>query len=457
MNFITFLKLELKNFLSGRAVALSFLCVLLAGAYGAFHGARVIERQREVISELPALQAEHTERLLGYKKGADLADVLYYLTFNTVDEPSSWAAVSVGQRDVNPYNVKVRMLALEGQIYDSEMTNPTNLLFGNFDLSFVIVFLFPLLIIAFTHNLISAEQESGTWNLLRSQPISILKIVGLRLVLRFALVFAAALLMLALGCLAVGAAFDERFFAAALLTFVYFAFWIGVAAFVISFGRGSTFNALSLLGIWIFLVLLAPALLSSIVSTGFPVSESMETTVEQREGYHEKWDQPKSVTMEKFYLKYPEYREFPIPEDKFSWGWYYAMQQIGDEDSADAAARYREKLDQRNDFTRRASWLLPSVAAQLRFNEVAETDLESHLHYLDSVRDYHESIRRTFYPYIFRNTKAAEFDLKAAPGHSFKNESALNFFSPEIIGILGAAAFFIGFGWRNLRKRILRF
>jgi ABC-2 type transport system permease protein len=457
MNFNTFLKLELKNFLNSRAVIFSFLCILLAGANGAFHGANVIEKQRAVIDQLPALQAEHTERLLGYKKDAELADALYYLTFNTSDEPSAWAPVSVGQRDVNPFSVKVRMLALENQIYDSELTNPTNLLFGNFDLSFVIIFLFPLLIIAFTHNLISSEQESGTWNLLRSQPVSVLKIVLSRMLMRFGLVSAAALLMLVLGCSALGATLDERFFVAALLTLVYFAFWFGVAGFVISFGRGSTFNALTLLGVWIFLVLLAPALLSSVVSTLFPVSESMETAVEQREGYHEKWDKPKRETMVRFYQKYPEYKDFPIPEDKFSWGWYYAMQQMGDEDSADAAARFREKLEQRNNFTEWASWLLPSVAAQLQFNEIAQTDLENHLSYLDSVRNFHETIRTTFYPYIFRNAKVAEANLENAPKHSFKNESSAIAFSGQLLAILIAAVLFNGLAWMNLQKRIANF
>jgi ABC-2 type transport system permease protein len=457
MNFNTFLKLELKNFLNSRAVIFSFLCILLAGANGAFHGANVIEKQRAVIDQLPALQAEHTERLLGYKKDAELADALYYLTFNTSDEPSAWAPVSVGQRDVNPFSVKVRMLALENQIYDSELTNPTNLLFGNFDLSFVIIFLFPLLIIAFTHNLISSEQESGTWNLLRSQPVSVLKIVLSRMLMRFGLVSAAALLMLVLGCSALGATLDERFFVAALLTLVYFAFWFGVAGFVISFGRGSTFNALTLLGVWIFLVLLAPALLSSVVSTLFPVSESMETAVEQREGYHEKWDKPKRETMVRFYQKYPEYKDFPIPEDKFSWGWYYAMQQMGDEDSADAAARFREELEQRNNFTEWASWLLPSVAAQLQFNEIAQTDLENHLSYLDSVRNFHETIRTTFYPYIFRNAKVAEANLENAPKHSFKNESSAIAFSGQLLAILIAAVLFNGLAWMNLQKRIANF
>jgi ABC-2 type transport system permease protein len=275
--------------------------------------------------------------------------------------------------------------------------------------------------------------------------------------MRFGLVSAAALLMLVLGCSALGATLDERFFVAALLTLVYFAFWFGVAGFVISFGRGSTFNALTLLGVWIFLVLLAPALLSSVVSTLFPVSESMETAVEQREGYHEKWDKPKRETMVRFYQKYPEYKDFPIPEDKFSWGWYYAMQQMGDEDSADAAARFREKLEQRNNFTEWASWLLPSVAAQLQFNEIAQTDLGNHLSYLDSVRNFHETIRTTFYPYIFRNAKVAEANLENAPKHSFKNESSAIAFSGQLLAILIAAVLFNGLAWMNLQKRIANF
>lgn len=457
MNFKTFLRLELKNFLSGRAVLLSFLCVFLAAAYGVYHGGSTIAKQRSVISELPASQAEHQAKLLGYKTDAEVADALYYLTFNTADEPSDWAAFSVGQRDVNPFSVKVRMLALEGQIYDSELTNPTNLLFGNFDLSFVIVFLFPLLIIALAHNVISSEQETGTWNLLRSQPVSVLQITVWRLLLRFAATFAAALLMIVFGCLALGADFDGRFAAATTLTLVYFAFWFGVSWLVISFGRGSNFNALTLIGGWIFLVLLAPSLLASVAAIAYPVSEAMETAVEQREGYHEKWDRPKRETMEKFYARYPQFREFPIPEDKFSWGWYYAMQQMGDEDSADATARYREKLERRNRFTERAAQFLPTVAAQLRFNEIAETDIENHLGYLDSVRDFHETIRAHFYPHIFRGSKVAAVDWHNVPRYFYRSESAAASFSNQFFAVVLAALFFNGLAWLNLQKRIAKF
>jgi ABC-2 type transport system permease protein len=449
MNFSTLFRLELKNFLGSRAALAAFLCLLVAGGYAMYHGKTVIDRQRAIIEQIPALQAEHIEKQLALSTG-DLGNVLYYLQFSTVHEPSRWAAFSVGQRDVNPYNIKVRMLTLEGQIYDSEMSNPTNLLYGNFDLAFVVVFLFPLVVIAFCHNLISADQESGVWNLLRSQPVATAKIIGLRLALRFGVVLLFAFGLIAAGGFALGAPFDARFFDACSVAFAYLAFWFAVAALIISFQKSSTFNALSLLGVWIFLTILAPALLNLVISTAFPVSESFDVTVKQREGYHRKWDKPKAETMTMFYEKYPQYKDFPIPEDKFSWGWYYAMQNAGDEESKDATARYMEKLKMRDAWTNRAAAFLPTVGAQLSFNSLAKTDLQSHLAYLDAVRDYHRRIREFFYPMIFRNAKIEEVDWRALPKHEFKDEAQKQEFPAAVLPAMLFALFAAALARRNL-------
>ena len=436
MNFSTFLKLEVKKFLSGQAVFAALLCIGLAAVYAVYQGGNAIEKQMEVVSQTPNLQSEHTDKMLRIHKGKNLGDVLYYHYFYTFHEPGSWASFSVGQSDVNSFNIRVRILTLEGQIYNSELTNPTNLLFGNFDLSFVIVFLFPLIIIVFTHNLISEEQESETWNLLRSQPVSVQKILGFRIALRFLIVLLTAILVISTGCLALGADFDARFLYSILLTCFYFAFWFGISIFVISFGKGTTFNALTLLGVWIFLVLLAPALLSSIVASAYPMSESMETTIKQRDGYHNKWDKPKNHTMEKFYKKYPQFSNIKIPEDKFSWGWYYAMQEMGDFESSDSAARYADKLARRQDIVKKVSWFLPTVNTQLQFNKIASTDLNSHLKYLDSVRNYHTQIRTTYYPYIFRDANVLDVDLTKPPTYDFKAEPETNIFNSGLIAMI---------------------
>ena len=347
---------------------------------------------------------------------------LYYHIYFTAHEPAEWTAFSIGQRDVNPYNIKVNLLTLEGQLYNSELNNPKNQLFGNFDMSFVIVFLFPLVIIALCHNLISSDRESGIESLLSSQPVEAWKIYWLRLGLRFGAVSLLMIVLVTLCCLVIGAPFDGRFALAIVVSLVYFLFWFGLSAIVISLARTTTFNALLLLGIWIFMVMLAPALLSSAITIAYPVSEAMETTVSQREGYHEKWDKPKSVTMNEFYKKYPQFKDVDIPEDKFTWGWYYAMQEMGDFESKDASTRYRNKLADRRNAARMASWLLPSINTQLQFNDISNTGIKSHLEYLDSVREFHQKVRNTYYPHIFKDAKLSDVDLYKSPKHSFKNE-----------------------------------
>ena len=448
MNSATFLKLELKNFLSGKAVIAAVLFILLAGIYGIFHGKTVIDKQSEIIAQIPQFQAEHLKKQLELNKD-DLGNALYFTQHSTIDEPSSWAAFSIGQRDVNPFNVKVTMLTLEGQLYDSEMSNPKNLLYGNFDLAFVIVFLFPLLIISFCHNLISAEQESGIWNLLRSQPVSVGKIIGWRLLIRFVTVLLMAFGLIAAGCFYLESAFDIRFIYALLITFIYLGFWFTLAAFVISLQKSSTFNALSLLGVWIFLTILAPALLNLAISTALPVSESFELTVKQREGYHQKWDQKKSETMQKFYAEYPQYKDVPIPEDKFSWGWYYAAQLMGDLESSNATANYMKKLELRDYWTNKFSLLLPTVNTQMAFNRLSQNDLQSHLDYLESVRQFHTKVREHFYPFIFRNAKVAEVDWKSLPQHQFDNESRSVNFPAPVLGIAAISLMLLIFAWRR--------
>jgi ABC-2 type transport system permease protein len=453
MNLSTFLKLELKNFWSGKTVLVAVLCLLLASGYAMFYGKNTIDKQNAIIAEIPSFQAEHFKKQLELNKD-DFGNALYYLQHSTVHQPSTWATFSIGQRDVNPYNIKVKMLTLEGQIYDSEMSNPTNLLYGNFDLAFVIVFLLPLLIIAFCHNLISADQENGIWNLLSSQPVSTAKIIGWRLLIRFVIILILAFSVIATSCFYQSSAFDIRFIYALLITFSYLTFWFALTAFVISFQKSSTVNALSLLGVWIFLTILAPALLNLVISTALPVSESFEVTVKQREGYHNKWDKSKAETMQKFYEIYPEYKSFPIPEDKFSWGWYYAMNFMGDIEAANSTEKYIEKLQKRDKLTNQVALFLPTINTQLSYNSLAKNDLQSHLEYLESVRNYHQNIREFYYPSIFRNSKVVEIDWTKIPKHEFNDETKKVEFPMATLACLAFAFLLFAISWRNFRNKL---
>jgi ABC-2 type transport system permease protein len=417
------LQLELKNFLAWRAVLSGLLIIFLAGLYAIEHGRRVIAAQQHVIAATPEMQREHLQKMLVQHADPEgPGNALYYINFFTMSEPSRLAPLSLGLRDVNPFNLKVRMLTLEGQLYDSEISNPATLALGNFDLSFLLVFLYPLLIIAFTHNTLSAEQEQGTWNLICSQPASPLKVLGVKAGIRFAAIVGVWSLTLLSAALWLRLPLDRRLIFTALVSLSYLLFWFAASLLVMSFRRSSNFNALALLGVWLFLTIMVPVALNVTLSTLLPVPEAMEVTVRQREGYHQQWDHRKAETMRRFFVRYPEYASFQAPPERFSWGWYYAAQHLGDEDAAAASAQFRDKLQQRQQWMRRLAWLIPTINAQASFNHIAQTDLDHHLVYLDSVRSFHEQVRRFFYPYILCNGPTPAVNWRQLPNHRHSDE-----------------------------------
>jgi ABC-2 type transport system permease protein len=200
-------------------------------------------------------------------------------------------------------------------------------------------------------------------------------------------------------------------------------FWFTASLLVMSFKRSSNFNALALLGVWVCLTILVPAALNAALSTLLPVPEALEVTVRQREGYHRQWDRPKAETMRRFFARYPEYASFQAPPDRFSWGWYYAAQHPGDEDAAISATQFRDKLNQRQRWMERLAHLTPTINAQASLNRIAQTDLANHLVYLDSVRGFHEQVRRFFYPYLLCNGPSPDVDWRRLPRHQFQDEA----------------------------------
>lgn len=422
MNWYRFLQLELKNFLSGRGVLTGLLVIFLAGLYAIEHGRRVIAAQQQVIAATPQMQREHLQKMVAQHATPDPLNTLYYLNFFTTHEPSRYAPLSIGLRDVNPFNLKIRMLTLEGQLYDSEISNPTTLALGNFDLAFLLVFLYPLLIIAFTHNTLSSEQEQGIWPLLCSQPVAAPTVLAVKASLRFLPVVVVWLLTLLTSVAWLRLPLDRRFGSILFVSLAYLLFWFAVVWLVVSFKRSSNFNALLLLGVWLTLAILLPAASNIALSTLLPVPEAFAVSVNQREGYHQQWDRPKAETMQKFFQHYPEYASFQAPAEKFSWGWYYAAQHLGDVDAADAAAQLRAKLLQRQQWTQRLAWVTPTINAQTAFNRIAQTELENHLAYLDSVRQFHEQVRKHFYPFLLRNDAPPPINWQQLPSHSFNAE-----------------------------------
>jgi ABC-2 type transport system permease protein len=415
-------RLEWRLIVRGGAVPAVVAVLLVAGVCAIGHGRTVIGRQQAALDESARVQAdEHRRVFRPLEPTANAGDQLYYLAYHTVRYPSAWAPLAIGQRDVHAFNLKIRLLALQGQLYDSDLGNPTLAALGQFDLAFVFAVLVPLLVVATTFNLHSAEVESGTWPLLRSQPVRPWAIFAFRCLLRVAPVWVAALALLGLAAVWADVPVDARWWTVAVAVLAYILLWAGTVLAVAWLRRSSDFNVLVLLGVWVAWTALGPALLNVAAAATFPLPEALELTVLQRQGTHGAWDEPLDTVMDAFYREYPEWQSVPVPRDRYSNAWYYAMQQRGDAAASDAARRYRQALEARDAWLARASWLCPPAALHRVLTRVSGTDLAGYLAYLDSVARYHEALKRHFLPVIFSDQTVADVDWTAVPRHHHRD------------------------------------
>ena len=156
---------------SGRNLLALILLFLLSGA-AVWAGIAEIKHQRATIERVEAEQIRDLAAVEEANAGpeGDAGYNAYYAFMLTQDPPPRLAFAAIGQRDLQPYVLRVRALGLQAQLYDSETYNPELALSGVFDWAFVLIYLLPLVVIALGHDLVTGERETGRLRLLLSLP-----------------------------------------------------------------------------------------------------------------------------------------------------------------------------------------------------------------------------------------------------------------------------------------------
>jgi len=454
--FWILLQYEWRHFRAAKGLVLLTGLVVFVGLYGIYYGTTEIERQRQHLAELPALAHHNVEELKKKFPGpADAGDIGYYHTTFAVHHPTEWASLALGQRDVNPYYVKLRLLGLQGQLYASENVNPTKVLSGNFDLAFVLVYLFPLLIIALSFSLLSSEKEQGILVLLLAQPVRPGTVVAAKLTLRLMLVLGLALVLSVVAIAWARVPLDGRVGLWLTLVGLYCLFWFGVVAIVTALQRNSAFNAVALVGAWLVLVVLIPGLLNVYVDATQPVPQGTELTIKQREEIHGGWDKPKGETMNRFFALSPQWRDTAAIKERFVWHWYYAFQHLGDESVRPLVAAYTDGLRQRFALVEKLAWVSPAINAQVSLTALAGTDLPTHLAFQQSATRYHDALRAFYYPYLFRKVAFTHADYDKEPTHTFTSISEIGTAASGLWKLLISVAVVWAVGLLLLRMRPL--
>ena len=134
---------ELRFMLRDKAVWVWVSVALIFSVAAVTLGLSEINQQRAEITELK--QLDQIEREITLADQSDWGSAAYYTFHITYHAPSDFAFAAIGQRDVAPWKHRIRMLALEGQIYETDANNPDFALIGRFDFAFIASLIAPLL------------------------------------------------------------------------------------------------------------------------------------------------------------------------------------------------------------------------------------------------------------------------------------------------------------------------
>ncbi|CAL2091147.1 DUF3526 domain-containing protein [Tenacibaculum sp. 190524A05c] len=440
--------LLIKQFFRSKTVLLSFTILMVLGTLSISTGKQFLNQKHKAIEKTIEQQEKHLTTQVNLHKD-DIGLLLYYLKFSFVKPLKPIAGIAIGQSDVNSHIQNVKILNLEGQKYDTDLVNPMRLQTGNLDFSFLIIFLFPLVIIALNFNILSEEEEKGTWKMVTIQGESPFRYLLTKLSIRFFFISIILAVLLLLAKIVLTIPFDKSFLQIILISYVYIIFWFIVSFFVIVLRKSSNANAIILLTTWLVLVVFLPVLVNNYITNKYSVEEAFTMTIKQRDEYHKRWDTDKKATMEKFYNHYPQYRKYKLQEKGFSWLWYYAMQQMGDDESSKERALMNEKINKREALAKTIAKFFPPIQAQLSMNSIANTSLLDQMNFLNETTNFHERLRLDFYPKIFDNIKVDSVNWKTYKPEYFKANDNTNILKSIIpilvlILILSIVSFLIG-------------
>lgn len=434
--------------------------------YGVYNGAAWVNFQQQSIKaatgeeekRLAALKAEIVAIEQGTKKPGQFTDPRSPARAGgglgaryAVMPPAALAPLAVGQSDLYPYYFQVTTRSKQTFLNNEEIENPTNLLAGRFDLAFVVIYLYPLLILAVSYNILSAEREQGTLAMLLSQPVALRQFVLGKVALRALVVLLPALGFSLIGFFASRAELTAsallRLALWAAVVAAYGAFWFALASLVSAWGKSSATNALALAGLWLVFVLIIPALVNVTATTLYPVPSRVEMVQAMRRASKEAAARG-SQLLAKYYEDHPELvpaGASPDMNDFFVRS--IAVQDDVEQQIQPVLAQFDEQLFRQQRLVDRFRFLSPAILTQSALNDVAGTGPDRYRHFLRLVDDYHQSWLAFFRPRIVRKTQLTAADYEQMPRFTFVEEPTAAVARRVLVGWAGLfiPAVLIGF------------
>ena len=444
--------LEIRMMVRERAAWL--LVALFAGAlgYGLWNGSQLAKRN----SEATTAAAENSEKFL-LKVRQHLSRPGQSLPVRNIAgygslallPPAPLPGLATGQSDLVPGYENVVLWKLAGPADTrSELENPSHLLAGRFDLAFVIIWLYPLFLLAFLYDLMAGDRESGTLRLALSQGISPAGWLCRRALARSLPVLGLALVA---TLLAGSAGYELRLAVALAVVLIYGLFWATLAVAINAVSTSAAGAASTLGAAWVALVLVAPTLINLAAESLYPTPSRPELVAVGRQASGEA-EKRGNELLDTFYRDHPELAPPGRRAD------FMAQRLTVQEEVADAVAPVLEKFDTQlalqQQTVGRWRFVSPAIAAHEALTDLAGTGYWRHRAFRNQVKEFKQAISDFYTPKVHRRQPLVLQDINRMPTFTFVEEHDFEWFLRVSIGLAGMLAFSAVIGaWALLSLR----
>ncbi|MCS4306319.1 ABC-2 type transport system permease protein [Rheinheimera pacifica] len=403
---------ETRFVLRKKSVALVLLVGFLLSLFSVWTGSVEVAQQHATLERIE--QADKLDQADVTRRYDDYGSIAYYNFHLTYEPPSSLAFAALGVRDVYPWKHRIRMLAIEGQIHESDTQNPELALFGRIDFSFVIAVIAPLLLILLLHDLRASERAAGRLDFLSITARTAYSLWPLRATIVVLTLWLAFILPFIGGAIfnGVGAGLTLSVIAIVLL---YILLWALLCYWVARFTFPAPVLASFLMGFWLLTTFVIPAVANVVIDKAIHGPQGGDILMTQREAVNDAWDIPIDTTMNAFVASHPEWAGKAQVNSLFEWKWYYAFQQLGDEAARPLAQAYQQTAEDKYRAAGRVAWLSPATLLQRALTGLAQTDAKAAWRYEQKVRQFHAQLRHFYYPLLFSSDAYNAEALDARP------------------------------------------
>jgi ABC-2 type transport system permease protein len=365
--------------------------------------------------------------------GADAADVPPWsasamdVTFASHLPPAPLADFSIGQSDFLPFTGTISLWDPDARLFSRyELDDPVALALGAFDLGRAVILLLPLLLVALSFDVLSAERDANRLAFVVAQGARPRSLVWRRLFVRSAPVVAVTLAIAMLALLRHGGAatLAQRLPAFAAWTacvLLYAAFWLATIAWVAARnGRGEA-NLVWLILAWAVATLLLPAAAVSVTEAIWPApsraaylarTRAVEVETERAEAQH---------TL-RYALDHPELSIDAASEVPSYFRTAFLVTSAVDAATRQVRNAFERAAAQREEALRMLRYASPAIALHGLFNDLAGTSATRYRRYVAQALAFKASYAERAGPYVVAGRRMPAAAVDRVPAFAFEDE-----------------------------------